>query len=116
MKLGEIDPEEIQEVFRINAIAPLMIFQTFTDLLLKSTYERRMVINVHAREGLFNIKGKSSNHPHTNMAKAALHQLTLSINTTIFDGGQKFNVLVLILVGLVLMNIAKNHYHLDLHH
>ena len=23
------------------------------------------------------------------MAKAALHQLTLSINTTIFDGGQK---------------------------
>ena len=43
LKLGEIDPEEIQEVFRINAIAPLMIFQTFTDLLLKSTYERRMV-------------------------------------------------------------------------
>jgi NAD(P)-dependent dehydrogenase (short-subunit alcohol dehydrogenase family) len=85
LKLGEIDPMEIQEVFRVNAIAPLMLFQTFLPYMLKSKYERRMVINVHAREGLFNIKGKSSNHPHTNMAKSALHQLTLAINTSVFD-------------------------------
>lgn len=86
LRLGDIDCVEIEEVFRINAIAPLIIFQTLLPLMLNSVHPHRMVINAHAREGLFNAHNKSSNHPHTNMAKSALHQLTLMINRTKFDG------------------------------
>lgn len=81
LRLGEISAIEIQEVFNINAIAPLIIFQTMLPLLLKST--KPSVINIHAKEGVFT-KKKNSNHPHTNMAKSALHQLTLMINITKF--------------------------------
>lgn len=83
LQLGSIGADEIQEVFRINAVAPLLLFQALLPLMLKSTFERRMVINTHAREGLFRGK-KSPLHPHTNMAKSALHQLTLIINRTFF--------------------------------
>lgn len=83
LQLGQIDPEEMNEVMRINAIGPFLIFQEMLPLLLRSDYERRQVINTHAREGLFNVC-KSANHPHTNMAKSALHQLTLMINQTRF--------------------------------
>ena len=90
LKLGEVDAIEIEEVFRINAIAPFLLIQAMINLLLKSTYNRRMIINVHAKEGLF-VKGKTGYHPHTNMAKAALHQLTYTINRTIFEENQKMD-------------------------
>lgn len=90
LKLGEVDAKEIEEVFRINAIAPFLLIQSMLSLLLKSKYERRMIINVHAKEGLF-VKGKTGYHPHTNMAKAALHQLTYTINRTIFEEDQKID-------------------------
>ena len=37
-----------------------------------------IVVNVTALEGKFNVGKKSSGHPHTNMAKAALNMLTLT--------------------------------------
>ena len=37
-----------------------------------------LIVNVTALEGKFNVMKKSSNHPHTNMAKAALNMLTLT--------------------------------------
>ena len=37
-----------------------------------------LVVNVTALEGKFNVGKKSSGHPHTNMAKAALNMLTLT--------------------------------------
>ena len=84
LELGQISATEIQEVFNINAIAPLIIFQTMLPLLLVS--DKPSVINVHAKEGVFS-KKKNSNHPHTNMAKSALHQLTVMINITKFKVG-----------------------------
>lgn len=83
LQLGQVNHEELNEVMRINAIGPFLIFQEMLPLLLRSTYPRRQVINTHAREGLFNVV-KTANHPHTNMAKSALHQLTLMINNTQF--------------------------------
>ena len=78
--LGEIEPLEVEEVFRINATAPLLTIQAFLPLMLKSVHPRRCVVNAHAREGLFHVKRKSALHLHTNMAKSALHQLTLMVN------------------------------------
>lgn len=36
------------------------------------------IVNVNALEGKFNVGKKSTGHPHTNMAKAALNMLTLT--------------------------------------
>ena len=66
----------MEEVFRVNAIAPTLLIKTMLPLLLESPAP--FVINVHAREGRFQC-GKSSKHIHTNMAKAALAMLTRTL-------------------------------------
>ena len=43
-----------------------------------SLHNAGLVVNVTALEGKFNVGKKSSGHPHTNMAKAALNMLTLT--------------------------------------
>ena len=47
----------------------------------KSKKTPRFIINVSSPEGVFNTSFKSSAHPHTNMAKAALNQLTLTCSS-----------------------------------
>ena len=42
----------------------------------KNNKEPRFIINVSAMEGKFNRLGKSSQHAHTNMAKASLNMMT----------------------------------------
>lgn len=42
----------------------------------KSEFKERFIINVSAVEGIFSRSFKSSNHPHTNMAKASLNMMT----------------------------------------
>lgn len=44
--------------------------------MLQSPAEDRYIVNVSAMEGQFYRKNKSSKHPHTNMAKAALNMMT----------------------------------------
>ena len=65
---------ELEEVLRINGVAPFMLIKVLHPLLVKSDYIP-YIINVHAKEGLFNVQ-KSKYHIHTNMAKAALSMLT----------------------------------------
>lgn len=74
MTLEDLMQDEMEEVFRVNAIAPCLIVQQFLPLLKKST-QVPYIINVHAREGLLHVK-KNAKHMHTNMAKAALAMLT----------------------------------------
>lgn len=74
MTIDDIDQGEMEEVYRVNAIGPLLIVKTFVPLLQLSTH-RPFIINVHAREGIFNVH-KSRYHIHLNMAKAGLHMLT----------------------------------------
>mgnify|MGYP002261009922 CR=1 FL=1 len=45
------------------------------ELLLRSPAPQRFVVNVSAMEGKF-YRYKTPNHPHTNMAKAALNMMT----------------------------------------
>lgn len=74
MTISDINQNEMQEVYRINAIAPCILTQSLLFLMKKSTISP-YIINVHAREGLFNVH-KSEYHLHLNMAKSALHMLT----------------------------------------
>jgi len=85
LKLGEIETGEVAEVFAINSIAPFVLNSKLKPLLLKRdsidksepapNLQPRFIINVSAMEGKF-YRFKSANHPHTNMAKAALNMMT----------------------------------------
>jgi NAD(P)-dependent dehydrogenase (short-subunit alcohol dehydrogenase family) len=73
-ELKDIVQSEMEEVYRVNAITPLLMVQTMIPLIQKSTV-RPYIINVHAKEGLFNVH-KSKYHIHLNMAKSSLSMLT----------------------------------------
>lgn len=76
LRLHEVDMLEMLEVQLVNAAAPFLLNSRLKPLLLKSPFPRRFIINVSAMEGQFNRENKTANHPHTNMAKAALNMMT----------------------------------------
>ncbi|WP_406840823.1 SDR family oxidoreductase [Streptomyces sp. AHU1] len=76
LRLGQVDPAELLEVQLVNAIAPFLLADRLLPLLEASPHPHRYLINVSAVEGQFTVRDKTSNHPHTNMAKAALNMLT----------------------------------------
>ncbi|WP_405616172.1 SDR family NAD(P)-dependent oxidoreductase [Streptomyces sp. NBC_01508] len=75
-RLGDIDPAEMLEVQLVNAVAPFLLADRLLPLLEASPRPRRYLLNVSAVEGQFTVRKKTSDHPHTNMAKAALNMLT----------------------------------------
>ncbi|MFE4607912.1 SDR family oxidoreductase [Streptomyces niveus] len=75
-RLGDIDPAEMLEVQLVNAVAPFLLADRLLPLLAASPHPRRYLLNVSAVEGRFTVRKKTSDHPHTNMAKAALNMLT----------------------------------------
>lgn len=75
-RLGDIDPAEMLEVQLVNAVAPFLLADRLLPLLTASPHPRRYLLNVSAVEGQFTVTDKTSRHPHTNMAKAALNMLT----------------------------------------
>ncbi|MFF3323801.1 SDR family NAD(P)-dependent oxidoreductase [Streptomyces sp. NPDC002889] len=75
-QLGSLDPPELLETQLVNALAPALLADRLLPLLLASPRPRRYIVNVTAVEGRFAVRRKTSGHPHTNMAKAALNMLT----------------------------------------
>lgn len=75
LKITEITQKELEEVHRINAIAPFLTVKHMLPLIQKSENVIPYIIHVHAREGIFDTK-KADMHVHTNMAKASLHMFT----------------------------------------
>ncbi|MFF3691503.1 SDR family NAD(P)-dependent oxidoreductase [Streptomyces sp. NPDC002187] len=75
-RLGSLDPAELLETQLVNALAPTLLADRLLPLLLASPRPRRYIVNVTAVEGRFAVRNKTSGHPHTNMAKAALNMLT----------------------------------------
>lgn len=73
MHLSDMKQGEMEELFRINSIAPVILTKVFLHLLKQS--DKPYIINVHAKEGVFNTH-KTSKHMHTNMAKSALAMFT----------------------------------------
>lgn len=74
LPIDKVEADEMDELFHINAIAPTRLFIKMLPFLQSSPIDS-YVVNVHAREGLFETT-KTPHHIHTNMAKAALHMLT----------------------------------------
>jgi NAD(P)-dependent dehydrogenase (short-subunit alcohol dehydrogenase family) len=75
-RLHEVGTLEVLEVQLVNAVAPFVLASRLKPLFLRSPFARRFVVNVSAMEGQFARPTKTTRHPHTNMAKAALNMLT----------------------------------------
>lgn len=86
-RLGELDAAEIVEAQLVNAIAPALLCDRLLPLLRASKHPRRYIVNVSALEGRFEAHAKTSRHPHTNMAKAALNMLTRTSAADLADQG-----------------------------
>src|SRR5271154_4032094 len=74
--LHEVPAVELLEVQLVNAIAPFILNARLKPLMLRSPERDKHIINVSAVEGQFYRKFKTTRHPHTNMAKAALNMMT----------------------------------------
>ena len=67
------------EVQLVNAVAPFILCARLKPLMLRAPGRDKHVVNVSAMEGIFSRGTKTDRHPHTNMAKAALNMLTLTV-------------------------------------
>ena len=74
--LAEVSSVELLETQLVNAIAPFILNARFKPLMLRTPERDKHIVNVSAVEGQFYRKFKTTRHPHTNMAKAALNMMT----------------------------------------
>ncbi|MBY0492328.1 MAG: SDR family oxidoreductase [Gemmatimonadaceae bacterium] len=74
--LAEVSSVELLEVQLVNAIAPFIINARLKPLMLRTPNRDKHIVNVSAMEGQFYRNNKTTRHPHTNMAKAALNMMT----------------------------------------
>ncbi len=74
--LAEVSSVELLEVQLVNAVAPFIINARLKPLMLKTANRDKHIVNVSAVEGQFYRNQKTTRHPHTNMAKAALNMMT----------------------------------------
>jgi NAD(P)-dependent dehydrogenase (short-subunit alcohol dehydrogenase family) len=76
LTLAEVSSVELLETQLVNAAAPFVINARLKQLMLRSPERDKHIVNVSAVEGQFYRKLKTTRHPHTNMAKAALNMMT----------------------------------------
>jgi NAD(P)-dependent dehydrogenase (short-subunit alcohol dehydrogenase family) len=74
--LDEVSAVELLEVQLVNAVAPFIINARLKPLMLRTPGRDKHIVNVSAVEGQFYRSFKTTRHPHTNMAKAALNMMT----------------------------------------
>lgn len=74
--MDEVPSVELLEVQLVNAIAPFIINARLKPLMMRTNDRDKHIVNVSAVEGQFYRKFKTTRHPHTNMAKAALNMMT----------------------------------------
>jgi NAD(P)-dependent dehydrogenase (short-subunit alcohol dehydrogenase family) len=91
LKLGEIETTEMVEVQLVNAVAPFVLCNRLSNLMMKVNTGKKHIINVSAMEGKFHRFKKQDRHPHTNMAKAALNMLTHTSAATFAKSGIYMN-------------------------
>ncbi len=73
---AEVPTVELLETQLVNAVAPFVLNARLKPLMLRSPERDKHVVNVSAVEGQFYRRFKTTKHPHTNMAKAALNMMT----------------------------------------
>ena len=76
LTLAEVSSVELLEVQLVNSIAPFILNARLKPLMLRTPERDKHIVNVSAVEGQFYRKFKTTRHPHTNMAKAALNMMT----------------------------------------
>ncbi len=74
--MADVPSVELLEVHLVNAIAPFLINARLKPLMLRTPERDKHIVNVSAVEGQFYRNFKTTRHPHTNMAKAALNMMT----------------------------------------
>lgn len=89
--LAEVSSVELLEVQLINAIAPFIINARLKPLMLRTPERDKHIVNVSAVEGQFYRNWKTTRHPHTNMAKAALNMMTRTAATDYHTDGIHMN-------------------------
>ncbi len=89
--LDEVPAVELLEVQLVNAIAPFIINARLKPLLRRTPGRDKHIVNVSAVEGQFYRKFKTTRHPHTNMAKAALNMMTRTSATDYHADGIHMN-------------------------
>ena len=91
MLLAEVPTVELLEVHLVNAVAPFVFNARLKPLLLRAPGRDKHIVNVSAMEGQFYRAGKTTRHPHTNMAKAALNMMTRTAATDYHNDGIHMN-------------------------
>ncbi len=76
MLMAEVPSVELLEVHLINAVAPFILNARLKPLMMRTPERDKHIVNVSAVEGQFYRTSKTTRHPHTNMAKAALNMMT----------------------------------------
>ena len=76
LMMAEVPSVELLETQLVNAIAPFLLNARLKPLMLRTPERDKHIVNVSAVEGQFYRKFKTTRHPHTNMAKAALNMMT----------------------------------------
>jgi NAD(P)-dependent dehydrogenase (short-subunit alcohol dehydrogenase family) len=89
--MAEVSSVELLEVQLINAIAPFIINARLKSLMMRTPEHDKHIVNVSAVEGQFYRNWKTTRHPHTNMAKAALNMMTRTSATDYQSDGIHMN-------------------------
>jgi len=76
LTLAEVPAVELLEVQLVNAVAPFILNARLKPLMMRTPEHDKHIVNVSAVEGQFYRRFKTTRHPHTNMAKAALNMMT----------------------------------------
>jgi NAD(P)-dependent dehydrogenase (short-subunit alcohol dehydrogenase family) len=76
LTLSEVSSVELLETQLVNAVAPFVFNARLKPLMLRTPTRDKHIVNVSAVEGQFYRRFKTTRHPHTNMAKAALNMMT----------------------------------------
>ncbi len=89
--LAEVSTVELLEVQLVNAVAPFILNARLKPLMLRTPERDKHIVNVSAVEGQFYRSWKTTRHPHTNMAKAALNMMTRTSATDYHADGIHMN-------------------------
>jgi NAD(P)-dependent dehydrogenase (short-subunit alcohol dehydrogenase family) len=89
--MAEVPSVELLEVQLVNAIAPFILNARLKPLMQRTPERDKHIVNVSAVEGQFYRNFKTTRHPHTNMAKAALNMMTRTSATDYHGAGIHMN-------------------------
>jgi len=91
LPLAEVSAIELLEVQLVNAVAPFILNARLKSVMLRHRTNDKHIVNVSAVEGQFSRRLKTSKHPHTNMAKAALNMMTRTAASDYVEDGIHMN-------------------------